>query len=119
MSLLSVTELENFRGLLEQRRMEILEVMQIGEQSAGTVELDQARIGRLSRMDAIQTQAMSVEIKRRRELQLQQIKTACQRLEKGDYGICVSCEEAISIERLQFDPATPVCIHCAHSSENK
>lgn len=99
--------------------MEILEVMQMGEQSAGTVELDQARVGRLSRMDAMQAQAMSVETKQRRELQLQQIKTACQRLENGDYGICVSCKEAISTERLQFDPATPVCIRCAESAEKK
>jgi len=32
------------------------------------VELDQSKVGHLSRMDAMQSQAMAVEAKRRREI---------------------------------------------------
>ena len=114
----SESELEKFRELLIKREADLFDVKSTGEQSAGTVELDQTKVGRLSRMDAMQAQAMSIETNRRRDIELQRITRALQRLENGDYGICIGCDEQIAIQRLQFDPATPVCIKCASKSEN-
>ena len=110
---LSKTELKDFGSLLKQNQHDLLEVKKTGEQAASVVELDQTKVGRLSRMDALQAQAMSVETNRRRELELQRIETALLRLENEEYGYCVRCEEEILIERLKVDPATPVCIECA------
>ena len=45
-----------------------------------TVELDQARVGRLSRMDALQAQAISSETRRRRQEISKRIEPALQRL---------------------------------------
>ncbi len=104
---------DKFRELLLQRQVELLSVSEIGIQSADTVELDQSKVGRLSRMDALQTQAMSIETNRRRNIELQRIESALQRLDSEEYGFCVSCGEEISSGRLQSDPATPVCINCA------
>jgi len=113
----SLSELENFRRLLEQRQKELLEVQKTGEESAETVELDQSRVGRLSRMDAMQAQAMSVETNRRRNIELQRIRAAVARLDSGDFGFCLDCDEEISAGRLELDPSTPVCIECAEKSE--
>ncbi len=110
---LSRNDLKSFRLLLNQRRADIEQVKETGEGAASVVELDQTRVGRLSRMDAMQAQAMSVETNRRREIEIQRIGTALQRIESGDYGYCVSCDEEINRLRLDVDPATPICIDCA------
>lgn len=104
---------EGYRKRLLQRRRELLEVRDFGRDSANTVELDQAKVGRLSRMDALQGQAMSAETNRRRDIELQRIDAALRRIEENRFGICVNCDERISAGRLQSDPATPVCIDCA------
>lgn len=109
--------LEQFRQLLLQRRDALRGLAQTGREAAGTVELDQSKVGRLSRMDALQAQAMSQEGQRRRELELRDIKAALQRLDNGDYGDCLECGEAIALRRLELNPAVPLCIHCASQRE--
>lgn len=110
-------DLEACRVRLEQRRTELLGVAAVMTQAARPVELDQARIGRVSRVDALQQQAMSKEFDRRRRLELQRIEAALKRIEDGDYGGCLSCGESIASQRLAVDPATPVCINCARSAK--
>ncbi len=88
-----------------------------GAEAAATVELDQSRVGRLSRMDALQGQAMSQEAKRRREQELQQIALALKRLDEGEYGCCIECGEVIIAQRLAVDPAAALCIDCASQLE--
>ena len=54
------------------------------------VELDQTRQGRLSRMDAMQAQAMAAAANRRRKLQLVRIATALSRIDDGNFGACIT-----------------------------
>lgn len=82
-------------------------------QAGAVVELDQTKVGRLSRMDAMQGQAMARETARRRELELKRIAAALARLDEGEYGYCVRCGELIAAGRLKSDPAAPTCIRCA------
>jgi len=95
----------------------LLEAQETGDQAEETVELDQARVGRLSRMDAMQAQAMSKETGRRRRLKLVQIKAALQRIEGDDYGFCQECGEEIAPARLEVDPTALLCIDCASARE--
>jgi DnaK suppressor protein len=87
------------------------------DQSSQVVELDQARVGRLSRMDAMQAQAMAQASGRRREVMLQKISNALARIDNDTFGFCRSCEEAIHRKRLEFDPAAELCIQCAEKAE--
>lgn len=81
--------------------------------AAGTVELDQQRQGRLSRMDAMQMQAMARAEQGRAELQRKRIAAALERIERGVYGDCARCGEPIPEARLKADPAAPLCTDCA------
>jgi RNA polymerase-binding transcription factor DksA len=45
--------------------------------------------------------------------ELRQINAALGRLEAGTYGICTSCGDEISDERLEVLPHTPMCRNCA------
>ena len=82
-------------------------------ESRRPLELDPSRVGRLSRMDALQGQAMALEIARRRANQVQGIDAALARIDEGAYGSCVTCGEDIAAKRLDLDPAAAVCIDCA------
>ncbi len=73
------------------------------------VELDQTKVGRISRMDAIQAQQMALDASRRRQLQLVKIESAFQRIDSGEYGFCLSCDEDIDIRRLMIDPTNTHC----------
>ena len=101
------------RKVLLARREELLSVMKASTEGSRPVELDQTRVGRLSRMDALQGQAMVQETERRRKNELQRIDAALARVDTGNYGYCVNCDEEISVKRLSLDPSTPLCIDCA------
>ena len=109
--------IESIKGRLIEQRDELREVYESSKESAETVELDQTRVGRVSRMDALQAQAMAKESNRRRQLALQRIDSALKRIEAGDYGDCVVCDEPISVSRLEADPAALLCIDCASKAE--
>jgi DnaK suppressor protein len=109
--------IESFKRHLMQQRQDLLALQETADEAAGTVELDQTSVGRLSRMDALQGQAMSRERDRRRQIELQKIAAALRRIEAGDYGDCVRCGEEIAIRRLDLDPAAPLCIDCASKSD--
>ena len=106
-----------FKERLYERLIELNEFAETGDAAAMPVELDQTRVGRLSRMDAMQAQAMSLEAKRRREVELQRINSALERIKNNDYGKCLACNEPIAIARLEFDPSTSLCIICAELKE--
>lgn len=81
------------------------------------VELDPSRVGRLSRMDAMQDQAMARATAGRRELRLSAVAAALERVDNGDYGVCRRCETDIHPRRLDIDPLALLCIDCASLSE--
>jgi DnaK suppressor protein len=104
------------KHLLE-RRKELEQVIEVRAETKTDSELDQQRIGRLSRMDAIQQQAMEEETGRRRDQEVDRIKAALQRIDEDDFGYCSVCEEPIAPKRLENDPATPLCVSCAGKAD--
>lgn len=106
-------DVSEFRNRLIARRRELLDLVESSAESRKPVELDQTRVGRLSRMDALQNQAMSIAAERRRRLELQRIEASLKRIEQGEYGYCVTCGEQIPLRRLELDPTLPTCVHCA------
>ena len=108
-------QLDAFRQALIALKVEIEQLNNDSEEAAGTVVLDQSRVGRLSRIDALQAQQMALETARRRQIQLQKIDSALRRIGKGDYGNCFICGEEIGAARLNFDPASTRCIGCMNN----
>ena len=111
-------QVEAFRLQLLQLQDDLSALKATGENAARVVELDQTSVGRLSRMDALQGQAMSQEQGRRRAVEQQKIAAALRRLAAGEYGYCMSCDEPIAVPRLELDPAVTLCIDCANRREN-
>ncbi|MCC5970219.1 MAG: TraR/DksA C4-type zinc finger protein [Pararhodobacter sp.] len=79
------------------------------------VELDQQSVGRLSRMDAMQQQAMAAAQEARRRARTQAVAAALRRIDEGEFGWCADCGDFIGSARLDLDPTLMRCISCARS----
>lgn len=106
-------DLAAIRAALETERAEILSTSASAAGERKPVELDQQSVGRLSRMDALQVQAMAQAVEERRQARLLRIDAALKRLDDGDYGYCTECDEDIPVARLKVDPTTTRCVDCA------
>ncbi len=106
-------DVEGLRAKLIANRQELVEEDRIAEADRAPVALDQESVGRLSRIDAMQMQAMAVAQLRRRQAQRSAIDAALSRIEAGEYGYCLKCGEEIAPARLDHNPAVAACIDCA------
>lgn len=105
------------REKLLKLRAELQAIAESGDESAAIVELDQSKVGRLSRMDAMQAQEMAKASGERRKQMLRQIEAALTRIDNDEYGYCKECDEPINPKRLEFDPTAVLCIDCASKAE--
>ena len=106
-------QLAHYRTLLEARREELASLSNGSKDSRRPVELDQQSVGRLSRQDALQQQAMANAQELRRAGELRKIAVAVKRLEEGEYGYCAECGDAIAAKRLEIDLTALMCALCA------
>lgn len=103
----------NIRNRLLALRAELVQLRATAKDDQAPIALDQQSVGRLSRMDSLQVQAMDQARDARRQQQVSRIDAALNRLEEGEYGYCVKCGEQIEAARLDNDPAAPFCLACA------
>jgi DnaK suppressor protein len=89
------------------------------EGAADSMELDQTRVGRLSRMDAMQQQAMASGMKERLQIRSRRLEAALARIQSGAFGVCCQCGESISAGRLQVDPGGPFCAACQEEIDSR
>ncbi len=114
---LGKAHLSKFEKQLIALRDELAAVSTISAESRKPVQLDQTSVGRLSRMDAMQGQAMQLETERRRAVEQQRIEAALGRINDGDFGYCTECGEDIALKRLEHDPTVPTCIDCQRARD--
>lgn len=107
----------DWKALIEARIAELRAASEDSREDREPVELDQTRQGRLSRMDAMQGQAMAQASEARRGQQIMRLKAALQRVESGEFGECLDCGEPIAEARMKNDPAVTLCIECAGARE--
>ena len=101
-----------YKKLIELQLQELTAEDELGQSSQKTVELDQQSVGRLSRMDALQSQAMAQALQRRRDVLKSSLIAALQRLEEGEFGYCLDCGDEIEEARLSASPVILKCMSC-------
>lgn len=112
---MSATEadLRALRTQLSERLRDLRDTSETTVDNRRPVELDQTSVGWVSRMDAMQVQAMAVATEQRRHDEARRIEAAIKRIDEGEYGYCTACGEEIAEKRLAADPAVATCIKCA------
>lgn len=106
------TIVEEFRRLIQALLDEIEAENQRGQEGQQTVTLDQQSVGRLSRMDALQNQAMAKATQGRRDIEASRLRAALSRIDEGEFGYCEDCGDEIVLGRLRLDPAATRCVSC-------
>ena len=106
------------RKLLTMSQSNTTLMEQVGD-AAKPVALDQNSVGRLSRMDAMQGQAMAQASVDRQLILGQAIRKALLRIERNEYGRCLECDDFIPNARLDIDPVAKHCIACAELNERQ
>ena len=102
----------NYETLLLKRKQDLQDYLKEAKASSRPVDLNDP-IGRLSRMDAIQQQQMALNTFKQAQVNLQLVEAALKRLDEGEYGVCLRCEEEISPKRLMARPEAPFCTKCS------
>jgi DnaK suppressor protein len=105
-------QIEELSAELARQLKKLQRSMRTTSHAMKPVELDQSSVGRLSRIDNLQTQGLTAGLQAREQAKLGQITEALQRLEAGTYGLCVVCQLPIPFERLLVFPEAPNCVDC-------
>lgn len=117
MSELSPEQIETLKQTLLHSQRELNDQLEISEQAADIVTLDQTTVGRVSRIDAMQQQSMALSTRNKVRLKLQKIAIALSTMAGADYGFCKQCDEAIPFKRLQIQPEATLCLNCQSKSD--
>ncbi|MBH5321229.1 TraR/DksA C4-type zinc finger protein [Aurantiacibacter sediminis] len=104
---------DDARKALTARLEELDRLDALSAEGREPVTLQQDSVGRLSRMDAMQQQAMAQAEERRRGAERARIRAAFARLDEGEWGYCAKCGEEIAAGRLKNDPSVARCVGCA------
>ena len=70
-------------------------------------------IGRISRMEAINSKSINEEALRKVENTLVKLAHALKIIDDEDFGICIACDAPIPFARLMILPETNLCVACA------
>lgn len=117
MSDLTSEQLESFQQKLTEAKVSAEAVLRQTAGDEKPVEGVGSTIGRLSRMDAIQVQAMAQMGRRQLQVRLLQFDAALAAIEKGTYGLCRQCKGPVGLRRLEAVPEAPFCVECQESFE--
>lgn len=101
-----------YRDRLLAERAELVAASDSTSADRRPVELDQQSVGRLSRMDALQNQALAAGTEARRAARIRSIDAALGRIDEGEFGYCAECGEPVPERRLDLDPALARCVSC-------
>lgn len=102
-----------YKDLIQTALKALTDSTALGAEAQKVVTLDQQAVGRLSRMDALQNQAMAKALDGRRSTEAQRLRAALARLDAGEYGYCDDCGDRIPDGRLALDLAATRCVSCA------
>jgi len=105
--------------ILTDLKHSLLDDLERGASGSETVTLEQNKVGRISRMDALQQQAMHKASQNLIRKRLVLIDKALRSIQSGDYGYCESCGNEISASRLQVRPESLMCVSCQEQVENR
>jgi DnaK suppressor protein len=117
--MLSDKQVKHYYQKLMTLKQELQDDIELAQDSAKTVELDQTSTGRVSRGDALQQQAMAKAGLERDQKRFIKVIKALSRISDDDYGWCLQCDEPISEKRLEIMPEAEFCIDCEAKKETQ
>jgi DnaK suppressor protein len=72
----------------------------------------------LDRIQHAQERDFAIGALDRESMRLREVRAALKRIETDTFGICLNCEQDISMKRLAAVPWTELCIICQEAADN-
>ncbi len=110
---MTTSEIERYREALSKKMAELSE--NLGNRKSIAIEVTPEACERV--VLAAQRELAVVRLDRHSRL-LRELEAAFSRIEDGAYGVCESCEEAITPKRLDAVPWARYCVHCQNSLDS-
>jgi DnaK suppressor protein len=106
-----------FKNLLNEKLEGLLN--EVNRTVSGMSDLNENMPDPTDRASLESDRNFELRIRDRERKLIGKIKEALERIEDGTYGICESCGEDISDERLKARPVTTLCIACKKKQEDE
>src|SRR5438270_7668640 len=106
------TEINKFKKILENKQDELERIVR--NRDAITIEKS------ADALDEVQHAAereLAIRNLDRESNLLRNVRAALRRIDEGEFGTCVHCEEEISPKRVAAVPWTPYCIACQEAAD--
>jgi DnaK suppressor protein len=110
------SDLKRFKKILEDKREALVKAARESLQEDMTLDTNDLP----DEMDLAASeylQSFTFRLRGRERFFLDKIDQALKRIEDNTFGNCESCEEPISIKRLEARPETTLCIRCKEDQE--
>ncbi len=117
MNSLNTSQIAELTTSLEQLKTELKNQVELAQSATSTVVLDQSKVGRLSRVDALQQQHMADSTSQQAKKRLKLVQKALNKMPSEDYGYCELCDELIAFARLQATPEAQL-VYVAKARKN-
>jgi DnaK suppressor protein len=111
---MTTEELAHFRTVLEARQAELQALLRDREVIAVNLSADM-----LDQIQNAQERDMAMGNLERGSARLSEVRAALQRIQLGTFGICVDCEEEITMKRLAAVPSTTSCLTCREAADRR
>ena len=109
-------DLKRFKEILEEKRDTVLANAKKTLNEDMTLDVDDLP----DEMDLASSeylQSFQFRLRGREKVFLKKIDYALAKIEDGTFGMCESCDEPISVKRLEARPETTLCIRCKEDQE--
>jgi len=117
--MLNQKQLKYFKNLLNEKLEDLLKEVNRTVSGMSDLDLKENIPDPTDRATLESDRNFTLRIRDRERKLIGKIKDALERIENGTYGICESCEEDISDERLKARPVTTLCIACKKKQEDE
>jgi DnaK suppressor protein len=107
-------ELAKLKRGLESRQIELEELLRDRDGIAITSNADV-----IDQIQHASERDMAIGNMERDSMRLREIRAALERIQAGTFGICLDCEEEISVKRLAAVPWTTSCISCREAADRR
>ncbi len=108
-------DIEYFRTLLSNR---LEELVSHGDDTVSGMTVPKENFPDPTDRASLETDRnFMLRIRDRENKLIKKVKKALERIDRGSFGICESCGEPISIQRLKARPVTTQCIDCKTKEE--
>ena len=107
---------ETLRAHIYKKISSVKDDIQSFQELSRPVSPDNA-IGRLTRMEAINSKSINEAALKKAEQTLLRMESALAMIDAPDFGLCKDCEEPIPFARLMIVPESDLCVQCAEALE--